>query len=91
VGCRYYADKEHLASESLPREELQELLRDMGVQWAGVTDKSFKMLGMTETLQAGVSVQKVALHSRWRTAEMPLRYKHNSDDYKKEVAAKITR
>jgi len=89
VGCIYYADKGHLASESLAREELQALLRDMGVKAAGVTDKSFKMLGVTETLQAGVSVQEVALHGRWRTAEMPLRYKHNSDKYKKEVASKI--
>ncbi len=89
VGGLCYADKKYLASESLAREELQALLRDMGVETEKVTDKSFKMLGVTETLQAGVPVQEVALHGRWRTAEMPLRYKHNSDRFKLELAAKI--
>lgn len=89
VGANYYADKKHKASESLAREELQALLRNMGVNTPRVTDKSFKMLGVTSAMEAGMPVQEVALHGRWKTTEMPLRYKHNSDRFKAAMAAKI--
>ncbi len=77
------------ANESKAREELKALLKDMGVEAEGITDKSFKMLGVTRTMAAGVTAEAVALHGRWRSAEMPLRYKHNSLEYKAEVASRI--
>ncbi len=77
------------ASIGKAREELKKLLEDMGVNSSGVTDKSFKMLGMTNTLEAGTPAEEVALHGRWRSTEMPLRYKHNSQEYKKRTAAKV--
>jgi hypothetical protein len=39
----------------------------------GATELSFKMLGVTGSLQAGASVKEVAHLGRWRTTEMPLR------------------
>jgi hypothetical protein len=77
------------ASSSKAREELQRLLSDMGEESRGVTDKSFKMMGVTGTLESGSSAEEVALHGRWRSVDMPLRYKHNSLEYKKLTASKI--
>ena len=48
----------------------------------GITDKGFKMLGVTSMYKAGATLEEVGLHGRWRTAETSLRYKHNSVDYK---------
>jgi hypothetical protein len=61
----------------------------MGEESRGVTDKSFKMMGVTGTLESGSSAEVVALHGRWRSMDMPLRYKHNLLEYKKLTAAKI--
>jgi hypothetical protein len=47
------------------------------------------MLGVTETLKVGMTLEEVAQHGRWRTMEMPLRYKHNLTKYKAEIAGKI--
>ena len=55
----------------------------------GITDKGFKMLGVTSMYKAGATPEEVGLHGRWRTAETSLRYKHNSVDYKMGVSAKI--
>ena len=33
-------------------------------------------------MAAGLSAEEVALHGRWKSAKMPLRYKHNSVEYK---------
>jgi hypothetical protein len=38
-----------------------------------VTDKSFKMLRVTSMLEKGTQSAEVALHSRWRSVDMPLR------------------
>ena len=53
-------------------------MTEMGLSAREVTDKSFKLLGVTEALKAGMTLEEVAQHGRWRTMEMPLRYKHNS-------------
>ena len=55
----------------------------------GITDKSFKMLGVTSMMAAGLSAEEVALHGRWKSAEMPLRYKHNSTEYKFSISQRI--
>ncbi len=88
-GGLRYGDGKHVASASKAREELQQLMKEMGGDGAGVTDKSFKMLGVTKSLEAGLTVEEAALHGRWRTTTMPLTYKHNSMEYKAGVAEKI--
>ncbi len=77
------------ASSSVARANLQEMLREMGVRGKGVTDKSFKMLGVTKMLEAGATTGETALHGRWRTPDMPLRYKHNSANYKLMLAKMV--
>ena len=54
-----------------------------------MTDKSFKMLGVTRTLETEVTLDEVMNHGRWKTLTMPLHYKVNSGQYKKAVAAKV--
>jgi hypothetical protein len=61
----------------------------MGVDGQGVTDKSFKMLGVTKTVEASAAAEEVALHGRWRSLDMPLRYKHNSKEFKLKTATKV--
>jgi hypothetical protein len=87
-GGQWFADS-HAASMGKAREELKDLLQELGRGPERVTDKSFKMLGVTKTLNAGVPVDDVARHGRWRTADMPLRYQHNSFETKKKIAGKI--
>ena len=86
---RRYGDGKQAASQATSREEIIETMTEMGYSARGVTDKSFKMLGVTQALTAGMTLEEVAQHGRWRTTEMPLRYKHNSSDYKAEIAGKI--
>ena len=61
----------------------------MGVSTAAYTDKSVKMAGVTAAFEAGASPDDVMHAGRWRSAEIPLRYKHNSVQFKRSVAAKI--
>ncbi len=88
AGSRY-ADGRQAASQATSREEMTATLLDMGFNPVRITDKSFKMLGVTEALRAGMTLEQVAQHGRWRTTEMPLRYKHNSMDYKADLASRI--
>ncbi len=84
AGSRY-ADGRQATS----REEMTATQLDMGFSLLGIRDKSFKMLGVTEALRAGTMLEQVAQHGRWRTTEMPLHYKHNSLDYKADLASRI--
>ncbi len=86
---QWQADGRVPASSSKARKELHDLLRDMDMDIAGVTDKSFKMLGVTSMIENGVQSEEVALHGRWKSIDMPLRYKHNSGRFKVATAAKV--
>jgi hypothetical protein len=68
---------------------LRKLLEQVGIDPTGMTDKSFKSLGVTTSLENGVSLEDVMHHGRWRTLSMPLTYKLNSEAYKKGVAKKV--
>ncbi len=57
---RHRIDGWTAASSSKAREELKRLLGDMGEESRGVTDKSFKMMGVTGTLESGSSAEEVA-------------------------------
>ena len=69
--------------------KLRELVKKLGYSAEKVTDKSFKMLGVTRTLEEGVTLDEVMNHGRWKTLSMPLHYKVNSVQYKKSVAGKV--
>jgi hypothetical protein len=69
--------------------KLRDLLISMGYEASKVTDKSFKMLGVTKTLETEVTLDEVMNHGRWRTLSIPLHYKVNSEQYKKKVAAMV--
>jgi hypothetical protein len=88
-GGQWTADGRCPASASKAREELQRLLGSMDIDKKGVTDKSFKMLGVTSMLEKGAQFEEVALHGRWRSIDMPLRHKHNSEQFKLSTASKV--
>ena len=54
-----------------------------------MSDKSFKMLGVTGMMEAGMTAEEVSIHGQWRSKDMPMRYKHNSAEYKTNMAAKV--
>ena len=68
---------------------LRKLVAEAGFEAGGVTDKSFKMQGVTSILDSGAPLEDVMHHGRWRTLSMPLHYKVNSEKYKKDVAKNI--
>ncbi len=68
---------------------VQDMVSAVGIDPTGITDKSFKMLGVTRTLNLGVPLDDVAQHGRWLTASMPLHYKHNSIEYKVKIAKPV--
>ena len=88
-AARWSAEAGLPVSLSKARDELKKLLQASGLGDKGITDKSFKMLGVTSMMAAGISAEEVALHGRWKTPDMPLRYKHNSTAYKLSVAQRI--
>jgi hypothetical protein len=53
------------------------------------SDKSFKMLGVTMTLESGTALENVRDQGRWKTLSMPLHYKVNSESFKKHVASQV--
>jgi hypothetical protein len=89
-GSRHYADRKHTGGASLARENLHDLQRRVGQDPTRITDKSIKMLGVTKTIEAGASTREVAHQWRRRTEDMPLCYKHNSLEYKKLIAGKVS-
>ena len=70
-------------------EQLRKLLAKYGFPFMSVTDKSAKMEGVTQSLDAGVSLEEVQLHGRWKTLEMPMRYKRNSSNFKLKIGANV--
>jgi hypothetical protein len=68
---------------------LRKILSEVGIEAKGVTDKSFKMQGVTTIIDSGASLEDVMHHGRWRTLLMPLHYRVNSEKYKKEVAKNV--
>jgi hypothetical protein len=63
-GSRHNIDGRTAANSSKTRKELKKLLEDKGEKSQEVKDKSFKMMGVTGTLEAGTSAEEVALHGR---------------------------
>jgi hypothetical protein len=80
-------DKSLSASQATT--DLRTLLTAAGVACPGATDKSVKMSGVTAAFAAGASSEEVMHIGRWQTPHIPLRYKHNSAEFKRSVAALI--
>jgi hypothetical protein len=76
-------------SASQATADLRCLLVASGVACLAATDKSVKMSGVTAAFTAGASTEDVMHIGRWHTPRIPLLYKHNSDDFKKSVAAMV--
>jgi hypothetical protein len=68
---------------------LRHLLASAGVFCPSATDKSVKMSGVTAAFAAGASSEVVMHIGRWQTPHIPLRYKHNSAEFKRSVAALV--
>jgi hypothetical protein len=82
----WFADGRRGVCYSTSTKNVQDMVSAVGIDPTGITDKSFKMLGVTRTVNLGVQLDDVALHGRWLTASMPLHYKHNSIEYKIKIA-----
>ncbi len=80
---RIYTDRRQVSSISLSRQKLTQLFVRAGQDPTGKTQKSVKMTGMTETLEAVVPLPEVGC---WLSPEMALQYKHNSLEYKRGIA-----
>lgn len=87
--CGWTADGSRKISYSTATKNLQNMLEIVGVSGERMTDKSFKMLGVTRTLNAGVATDDVAHQGRWVTASMPLHYKHNSVQFKEKMSSQV--
>jgi hypothetical protein len=59
AGSRYGDDRQ-AASHATSREEITQTMTEMGFSAKGVTDKSFKMLGVTVALKAGMTLEELA-------------------------------
>jgi hypothetical protein len=68
---------------------LQTALAKVGIVCAKATDKSIKGLGVTRTIEAGISPDEVREQGRWKTITMPLHYKTNSTSYKEQIASNV--
>ena len=88
-GDSWRADGVKAVSYSHSTKLLRELLTEAGIDSTKVSDKSFKMLGVTKAFENGMSLEELMHHGRWRTLTMPLHYKVNSETYKKDVASRI--
>jgi hypothetical protein len=65
------------------------MLAAAGIFVQKASDKSFKMLGVTMTLESGTALEDVQDEGRWRTLSMPLHYKTISEQFKKHVASQV--
>jgi len=85
----WFADGRRSVSYSTSTKNVQSMVSKVGVDPTGISDKSFKMLGVTRMLDSGAPLDDVAQHGRWLTTTMPLHYKHNSQDYKEKTASLV--
>jgi len=82
----WFADGRRSISYATSTKNVQDMVSSVGLDATGLTDKSFKMLGVTRTVNKGAALDDVAQHGRWITTSMPLHYKHNSIEYKEQIA-----
>ncbi len=83
------ADGTKGVSYSTGTRDIRTMLASAGIFVDKVSDKSFKMLGVTKTLESGTALENVRDQGRWKSLSMPLHYKANSIQYKKSVASVV--
>ena len=89
-GARIVPIPSRSLSASQATADLRKLYAAAGItQPARLSDKSFKMAGVTAAFAAGASAEDVMHAGRWESPDMPLHYRHNSADFKKAMASKI--
>ena len=76
-------------SYSTGTRDIRRMLASAGIFVDKASDKSFKMLGVTKTLESGTALENVRDQGRWKSLSMPLHYKANSIQYKKSVASAV--
>ena len=89
INCMWQPQDGAGLSYTTATEQLRYLVRQVGESAERITDKSAKMEGVTNMLEAGTPMVDVANHGRWKTVEIIQTYKHNSDQYKRSVAKQI--
>jgi hypothetical protein len=83
------ADGRHGIGYSTATKNTREMLAAVGIFSDKATDKSFKMLGVTKTMDQGTALEDVMQQGRWRTVSMPLHYKVNSSQFKECIASQV--
>ena len=83
------ADGAKSVSYSTGTRDIRRMLASAGIFVDKASDKSFKMLGVTKTLESGTALENVRDQGRWKSLSMPLYYKANSIQYKKSVASAV--
>ena len=67
----------------------RDLLQENGFDSIGISEKSAKMEGVTQTLNSGATLEEVMWLGRWATLSIPNHYKINSREFKKNIASKV--
>jgi hypothetical protein len=83
------ADGRHGIGYSTATKNTREMLATVGIFSDKATDKSFKMLGVTKTMDQGTALEDVMQQGRWRTVSMTLHYKVNSSQFKERIASQV--
>jgi hypothetical protein len=83
------ADGTRSISYSTGIRDIRNVLTSMGIIVDKASDKSFKMLGVTMTLESGTALENVRDQGRWKTLSMLLHYKVDSEAYKKNMASQV--
>ena len=71
------------------RKATRQLLVKHGFDGATFTEKSLKVQGVTELLDAGVSLENVMVLGRWKRTTTPLHYRNLSANFLLTVAGRL--
>ena len=69
--------------------DMREMLNSIGLNGSRYTEKSFKVSGVTASTAAGMTLDEITFHGRWRCSETPRQYRTMSIEYRKGIAQKI--
>ena len=59
-----------------------------GFSIKGISEKSAKFEGVSQTANAGASLEELMWLGRWKSLTTPNHYKNNDENYKKILASK---
>ena len=67
----------------------RKLMLKHGFSVKGISEKSAKIEGVSQTANAGASLEELMWLGRWKSLTTPNHYKNNDENYKKFLASKI--